>query len=173
MLRTWLRTGDTLMAQTRWTLSLALTVLTVAGLASPAAAQQEVPFRGAYTLDFTVTETDILGVFRIEYAGTGHASHLGRSITAAESLLDTRVVPFTTTGTETFTAANGDEVFTSFDGTSSPPDPNGIAYFAGSFVITGGTGRFLGATGGGEAEGTVNVVTVTSEQTFSGTISRR
>src|SRR5438132_13180362 len=99
------------MTRNRWKLGVALTVLTVAGLALPAHAQHPVPFRGTYTAKNSITPTAIPGVLRIQDAGTGHALHLGNSAVADDLLLDARVVPSPVSGTITFTAANGDQVF--------------------------------------------------------------
>jgi hypothetical protein len=52
----------------------------------------------------------------------------------------------------TFVFDNGDRLFITYSGTltARPPYPHKLA---GQFVITGGTGRFFGATGGGLLSG--------------------
>lgn len=57
-------------------------------------------------------------------------------------------------GSTTLIAANGDEVYYTWEGTLDWwEDP---ATFEGTFTITGGTGRFSGATGGGIVTGTTD-----------------
>lgn len=77
---------------------------------------------------------------------SGHLSHLGADTGDADlTLTFTSASTFTYTGTRTFVAANGDEVFSAVtgSGTSTPP----AAESTETDTITGGTGRFAGATG--------------------------
>src|SRR5690606_1206106 len=80
-------------------------------------------------------------------SGEGIASHIGKSTFEA----NTRVTinpqpPFTVNGTRTITAANGDQIFTTFTGTSTPA-VNGMNGADLQETITGGTGRFANASG--------------------------
>jgi hypothetical protein len=83
-------------------------------------------------------------------AGSGEGpvivSHLGKG-TFSHSFTVTFTSPTTVviTGTETFTAANGDQVFTAFAGTGTLTGNTGVA--TGVLTITGGTGRFQDASG--------------------------
>ncbi|MEP6762500.1 MAG: hypothetical protein ABJA93_14190 [Sporichthyaceae bacterium] len=74
-------------------------------------------------------------------------------------------------GRVTLVAANGDELHWTYSGTGTPPDASGDVVLSGTFVITGGTGRFSSATGGGSFEGVGNVVTGMASFTYTGTIS--
>jgi hypothetical protein len=159
------------MTHNTWKVSLALTVLTLAGLAAPAPAQHPVPFRGTYTAKNSITPTAIPGVLRVQDAGSGHALHLGNSTVTDDLLLDARVVPSPVSGTITFTAANGDQVFAKVTAAASPPDSEGLVRFTGGFVITGGTGRFRGATGGAVLQGINNAAAMTTDFAFSGAMS--
>ena len=75
--------------------------------------------------------------------------------------------PFLAVGDATLTAANGDEVSYTFDG----------FVHQGSFIadvdviITGGTGRFAGASGGFSASSTGNSLAFPVIYPFEGTIS--
>jgi hypothetical protein len=76
---------------------------------------------------------------------TGEATHLGR-FTATEH----DVVVFATgrsTGTISFTAANGDELFASTAGGEDNFTPPNISHVTLAATIVGGTGRFVSATG--------------------------
>jgi hypothetical protein len=58
-------------------------------------------------------------------------------------------------------AANGDSVFVTYSGilTAQPSNPHRIT---GQFTITGGTGRFVGATGGGSLAGYEDISQIVS-----------
>lgn len=76
---------------------------------------------------------------------TGRATYIG-SLTG---VLDERVNVLTGeyTGTAVFTNATGDTISTDYVGQVSPPDANGVSQFVENHEVTGGTGRFAGATG--------------------------
>ncbi len=97
----------------------------------------ELPFKGTYEgLEKVVTSTE----HQLIHA-TGNATHLGRfTVTAAWT-----IGPGGGIGTSTWTAANGDELFTRFTrrGVFVPP----TATFTETHTITGGTGRFANASG--------------------------
>lgn len=61
----------------------------------------------------------------------------------------------------TFTAQNGDRLFVTYSGTLLPKR-NGPHRISGSFVITGGTGSYAGAVGGGILFGTEDISQGTS-----------
>lgn len=105
-----------------------------AGLAVPAAAQQQVPFEGAFQGHDTVAPPTITT------SATGVSSHLG-----GMSFTNVLALP-TLTGTGHWVAANGDTIETTFVVTAAVPGP---VVFAVTEVhtITGGTGRFAGAKG--------------------------
>jgi hypothetical protein len=72
---------------------------------------------------------------------TGNATHLGRfTVTAAWT-----IGPGGGIGTSTWTAANGDELYTSFTRSGVPAPPT--ITFTEIHTITGGTGRFADASG--------------------------
>ena len=64
-------------------------------------------------------------------------------------------------------AANGDELRWAYEGIGSLPDAQGISELTGTFVITGGTGRFTDATGSGTFLGTGNTVTGVASDVLS------
>jgi PEP-CTERM motif len=73
------------------------------------------------------------------------------------------------TGTFTFTLANGDKFFGTFTNAFAPPDAQGNAIASISYLITGGTGIFSGATGTGTDLTNVNLATsvYTSKDTLT------
>ena len=107
--------------------------------------EQDRPFKGSYT-----TSSEILQpapILKTRITGTGQVSQLGKSsFTALSTLNFTTQPPFILGGTATFTAANGDEIYTSFTGTSTPAG-EGMLNVVMTHTITGGSGRFQNASG--------------------------
>jgi hypothetical protein len=131
------------MKRFRVTAGLVLAVVAALGLAGPAAAAEQVPFKGRLEGDVTLTPAPPLLLEDIEAMGT--ATQLGHF------MLDVRLVvdPATRTavGVYEFTAANGDTQYAEFTGLATPTEIPGVLYIEETAVITGGTGRFAGATG--------------------------
>jgi hypothetical protein len=105
----------------------------------------------------------------IDITGECNLKHLGRTTMHAIQVINVETGDLT--NSTTYTAANGDALYTTFVGTSSPP-PDVV--FQGTETYVGGTGRFEGATGSSELEGTATVNidgTGTGEYTSKGTIT--
>ena len=119
--------------------------------------KHSVPFEGKYTFSFGAD-----GV-----SGKGVGSHIG-TFTLVEQNNDEGFPVIT--GTATITAANGDQIFANHTGLVQLLG-NGMADVNSEFTITGGTGRFVGATGGFESHGPANLALGTGSSVFEGTIS--
>ncbi len=125
------------------------------------------PFAGR--CDLTVTPLpSVPPLLRQTDTGTCQLSHLGR--TRYEGVLELDLVARTQRGERTLTAANGDELYMSVVGTSSPGGP-GLVSFTATFTIVGGTGRFAKATGQGVANGTANLTTSKTAVALDGWVS--
>ena len=128
-------------AQSRIRVGLQLgVVLLAAALAGSALAARgdpiSVPFKGESSGVITATGFDpVAGIAFAHIEGEGHATHFGRLTVSGDVALN--LVTGVPLGTWTLTAANGDMLF--LDMTASPD--------AGLFTVTGGTGRFEGASG--------------------------
>ena len=153
-----------------WRVGLSVALLTVM-VASPAAAgaQVERPYKTMEVGTFASTDpscTDFFGAgCPFTTQSTGTQTHLGQTSAYSEGtlrlrfpvegclLLDgaTQGIVFESSGTVTFTAANGDQLFGTFENEGcTNPDPATSAIgtaIEGSQTITGGTGRFEGAGG--------------------------
>ena len=128
---------------------------------------QEVPFKGR--LEGAATITPLTPPFlSVSIEGTGNATHLGRFAVEIPHLVN--MVARTGTGSYEFTAANGDTLTASFTGQSSLTAP-GVLSSVETATITGGTGRFAGATGSFTVERLFNQVTGLTTGSFEGTIS--
>ena len=150
---------------------LALALLAVLALAGPAAAERQgkqVPFRGR--LEGLATATPLTPPFvAVTLEGEGHATQLGHfdvssSIVANEA-------DGTAVGTYEFTAANGDTLTADYTENITPTDVPGVFSDVITATITGGTGRFAGATGSFVSDRVADHVTGIVSDSFEGTIS--
>src|SRR2546422_6247128 len=143
-----------------------LAVLAMLGAFPMAFATHSTPFNGSFTGSFT-----LLSATAATITGTGHFEHLGKTTfanTASETgAAETCEGGFVANEQETFTAANGDELFSSATDVGCPTSPTAFQLTA-SFTITGGTGRFADASGSGTTQLT-GVDTSMTTGTFSGT----
>jgi hypothetical protein len=149
------------------TLGLQMTAMFLtAALAGPAAAEKEVPFKGSVE---AVESYDIqFPTLFVDTTGTGMATHLGLFTVTWEFTVN--LLNGAGIGSAHFIAANGDSVFTESLGQGDPTleDPD-ITRVVETHTITGGTGRFAGATGDFTLERLVNMAGITAGS-FSGTI---
>jgi hypothetical protein len=151
---------------------LVFAVVALLGLAGPAAAGKpgkQVPFKG--NLEGTVERATVPGDPRVFVLveGEGNATHLGRFAFAAPHYVDP--VTRTATGEYEFTAANGDTLVADFTGRATPTDTPGVLYIVETATITGGTGRFAGATGRFTVARLYDTDTGTTTGSFAGTVS--
>ena len=141
----------------------------MATTASNAKSGKAVPFKGEYTT--TVQVLSGPPQLRQRITGNGHATHLGESSFVANNTITIAPPPpFLATGTTVFVADNGDEFYTSFNG-SSTPGPNGTSIVVVNHTIIGGTGRFSDATGTFTGNTIANPALPTGTITYNGTIS--
>jgi hypothetical protein len=103
---------------------------------------------------------------------TGNATQLGRFTLQGPHRVNLADTPATAVGTFVFTAANGDTLTASFTGLGTATATPGIFSIVETATITGGTGRFDGATGSFIVERIVNLVDLTTIGRFEGTIVR-
>lgn len=104
---------------------------------------------------------------RFNVTGPGIASHMG-NVTVSEFVCLN--VDLTFVAYFTITAASGDQLTASAAGYGVPTSQTTFNTFA-NWTITGGTGRFSGASGSGTATGEVNLVTGSSPHQLEGSIS--
>ena len=152
--------------------SAAVLVLAVLGASAPAAAQHQVPFHGVFEGDYTVTPILGTATATLVVSASGHGSQIG-----AFELEIPHVVNFATasaTGSYHFTAANGDLVDGVFIGHATPIGTDGrYAMLVEEVTITGGTGRFAGATGSFTAVRWIDRVNRLTIGYYDGSISNR
>jgi hypothetical protein len=117
-------------------------------------AAQVTPIKGSCEIRTVEAQVTTPPVVRMITTGTCHFSHLGRTQVDAVQLLNP--VQGTSTAEITYTAANGDTLLATNAGTFTPSS-SPIFSTVGVTTIIGGTGRFAGATGRTEGEGTVDL----------------
>jgi hypothetical protein len=149
---------------------LALTCLLAGVLIAPFAAAnvgavESVPLKGMDTFSSVVIGGSGSVIYTAD-SGSGTATHLGLFTMAASEVVDFASMTVRN-GTFTLTAANGDTVSGTYSGTILP----GLVGYHVSGPITGGTGRFAGATGAIIFDGIVDPATLTGSDVISGTIT--
>ena len=162
-------------------ISLVVAALGVAliALPRPASAATLVPFQATvFESGFTSTLCAPMPSLCITIPGTGEATgeatHLGTVQEDASVLNDLASTPapgcHTETRDTTLTAANGDQITMHATGINCSTGPTTVTAVD-SYVVTGGTGRFSGASGSGINTASINLASTTAVVTYRGTIS--
>ena len=143
---------------------VAALAISLAGVAVTAVAA-ETPFKG--TVNAVETGPLVFPIRFLDRQGTGTATYLGRY--TEHVVMQINVLTMTSTGTSTFTAANGDTLLASVVGRATRTGPTTLSIVE-VYTVTGGTGRFADATGSFTLESTLDQVTGVSSGTFRGAI---
>lgn len=156
------------------TMAIPLGAMAIRAIPASAASAHDVPFTGSYSGTAILTSPT-----SATFSGQGVATHLGSSTNEAYSVVtgpDSRCPGgLANDHHETLTAANGDTLsLISYDvGCPEPPCISLCYQFhgIGHWVVTGGTGRFSGATGQGSFDGHSDFMQGVFSLTLTGTIS--
>jgi len=142
-------------------------------VAVAAARSAEVPFKGRLEGDFTfVPEPPPATFATVAFTSVaGQATHLGAFSIEAPHRVDLATLPAQASGTFQFTAANGDMLTATFTGLGTPTASPGVFSIVEMATITGGTGRFAGATGSFVVQRSVDLNTLFTTGSFDGTIA--
>jgi hypothetical protein len=139
------------------------------GVAASSAGRDQVPFKGT----LKAVEQDIVQgpTLSVDGRGAGYATHLGAYTMTYK--VKVNLSDGSAAASMRMVAANGDEIRAEGPGQGSPTaDPN-ISRIVENYTITGGTGRFAGATGSYAVKRTINLVTGATAGGFTGTLSLR
>ena len=154
----------------------------VAGASAAMAGPTNVPFKASVDINENVAFLFVPPCFAIgTLTGSGTATHLGKIKGAALDCINpTAPISFNSpmsyaySSTKVvFTADNGDMLYLAYAGTLTA-QASGPHVIAGHFVITGGTSRFVGASGGGTMSGSEDLSSLgsgTGKASFDGTIT--
>ncbi len=149
-------------------LSIGLTASTVA-----AADRPPIPFAGTSSGFDTGAEDNHDGTFHVQAAITGNGTLVGHFTETLDYIaaLDAQGGVFD--GTGVITAADGSKIYLHFEGTIPGlfQRPFPLEYTE-TFVITGGTGRFEGASGSGDINGIDYGFQAGFEQDFEGILKK-
>src|SRR5215510_937815 len=127
---------------------------------------------------FTITGSGVVtsvtklpgGLIQVNFNGSGNATHLGDYTGSATRIQDNHG-NFGTTAV--IISANGtDSVFLSVSGRVETSKDKCVNTSIGTFTVTGGTGAFANATGGGIFTAQLDLCTGANSGGYTGTISR-
>jgi hypothetical protein len=134
--------------------------------AAPAAAEKQLPLKGS--LQAVETHELDFPTLYVDAAGSGHATHLGRFT------INYQAIVVVTTGSASVSAhlvaANGDSLFAEGTGQGTPTATPNVSQIVERYTITGGTGRFAGASGSFTVERQLNLTTGATSGTITGDI---
>jgi hypothetical protein len=161
--------AKTMKAITRSTIYLPIAAMILtATLAVPAAAQKQVPFKGALQ-GIETQGPGLPGTILADGSVTGIASELGSFAMTYHATVN--VTDGSGVGTGQFSAANGDTVSYTFVAQLVPIDTADTVDIVEMCTITGGTGRFAGAKGIFRLARLLNFVAGNTSGSFEGTIT--
>jgi hypothetical protein len=145
---------------------LLLIVLASTTFAAPAAEERQLLLKGS----FEATETHEFGpgIMFVDATGVGNATHLGLFTYDLEAAVS--LPSLSATASAALIAANGDIIFGEGSGQGTPTRTPNIVSIVETYTITGGTGRFAGATGNFTVERLLDRATLVSSGTITGTI---
>jgi hypothetical protein len=149
---------------------IGLLVLVALALPMHAAAADRVPLKAAETGTFQLLGPCETSGIVVDVTGSGHATHLGDFTTHYRECF-VAATGAVTDGSFTLTAANGDMIFGTYGGQVSPTGDSTVFAYEDPGVITGGTGRFAGASGIVGTSGVVNLATGEYSGTITGSVS--
>jgi hypothetical protein len=135
------------------------------GTSAPLSTAQSVAFKGFFEGAQTSTPLQPPLAF-VDGSATGNATHLG--LFTVEFPHTVNFATGTGEGTFTFTSANGDTLTADFTGQAQPGPIVSIVEHA---IVTGGSGRFAGATGSFTVQRLFDRASGTTTGSFEGTIS--
>lgn len=149
---------------------LLLSVLAGATFAAPAlAGKQELPFKGtlqsveAYVINFPIMS--------VTASGSGNATQLGRFTVNYE--VEVNLLTLAGIGSAQFISTNGDSLYAEGLGQAAETGTPGVVNVVEVYTITGGTGRFAGASGNITWKRVVDTNTGVTSGTLSGNIVLR
>jgi hypothetical protein len=145
---------------------LLITVVVSATFAAPAAGRELLVKGSIQSLETYAVNFPIMSVTA---SGSGHASQLG-TFTVSYSVQVNLLTNEGTGGVAEFVAANGDRLFAEGTGQATATDTPGVFNIVEHYTITGGTGRFDGASGNITLDRTVDITTGVTDGTMIGNI---
>jgi hypothetical protein len=145
---------------------LLLIVLASTTFAASTVAEKQLLFKGS--LQAVETHVVTFPTFSLDATGSGNATQLGLFTMNFQGQV---LIPTLAGSTNaTLVAANGDSLFADGLGQGTPTEDPNVVSIVEVYTITGGTGRFNGATGSFTVERLIDRATGVSNGTINGTI---
>ena len=145
---------------------LLLIVLASTTFAAPAAGERQLLLKGS--LQETETHEGLPPTIFVEATGSGNVTQLGLFTMSFQAELS--VPSLAATVSAQYVAANGDSLFAEGWGQGTLTETPGVVSIVEMYTITGGTGRFAGATGSLIVKRLIDRVTLVSYGTIEGTV---
>jgi len=145
---------------------LLLTVLVSTVFAAPTMADRQLLLKGS--VQDTETQQVVFPTIFVNGTGSGNATQLGLFTISYQAQLNIPTLSAITSAN--LVAADGSSLFGEGTGQGTPTGTPGIVSIVETYTITGGTGRFAGATGNFTVERLIDRATLTSSGTINGTI---
>jgi hypothetical protein len=145
---------------------LLLTIMVGVAIAAPTAAERELPLKGS--VQAAETQQGAPPKIHLNLNGSGNSTQLGLFTYSMQAELT--VPALSATNSATFVAADGSTLLAEGTGQGTLTDTPGIVSIVETLTITGGTGRFEGASGKITIRRLINRATFTSSGTLEGMI---
>jgi hypothetical protein len=145
---------------------LLLIVLTSTVFAAPALSEQTYLLKGS--LQTTETQQAVFPTLFVNATGSGNSTHLG--LFTIKSQAEVNIPTLTSITAETLVAADGSSLFGEGTGQGTLTETPGIVSIVEIYTITGGTGRFEGASGNFTVKRLLERASGISSGTISGEI---
>ncbi len=134
--------------------------------------KKTVPLKGEFVTSVLLIVPPSPGVLeQIRVTGTGSGMPFGKATFESNIKVDITASPEITSGTDTITAENGDQIFSTISGYIPGPDANGNIQVFNTHTITGGSGKYAGATGTYKVTSKGNIKSPTGTATLDGMIT--
>lgn len=148
---------------------IAMLLLSMAvGTLSATSGAGQLPFKGS--MQAVENDKFVLPTIYVQASGSGNATHLGLYTVQYEGTIHRVNGVGIGVLTAQYVAANGDRLFARASGQGVPSGIPGVNKIVEQYTITGGTGRFAGATGSFTQERLLTLATGVTSGTFDGVI---
>lgn len=137
---------------------------------SPTAAS-DAPFRGSFTVEVRVVDDPSCAGVRFMAVGRDEATHLGWTSVRVDGCSFGERASQRLDGSAVLTAANGDDLKVWIEQRGDAPGARGVIEAAGTYTVTGGTGRFGDAAGSGSASAVLDSADHSGTIALSGTLT--
>jgi hypothetical protein len=141
---------------------------------APALSTQRAMFEAHFGVVETTAPDPVCRGLRIRHTGSGMATHFGKATWSGGECADFLATPgrvHLRDGRGVLTSASGDRLHVSYEADGNLPSLAGDVHVTGPFTITGGTGRFSGATGSGTLTADANAFRPDATIDMTGTLS--